>query len=131
LVAVVIKIPDAHSLSPACSREAGFRGHVRKGTVAVIVIEMVGGCLAGRHPIKPRTVHQDDVFPSVVVVVDEACAATGSLKEVPVAMLIPVNGFAGQPSFSRYVNEADPEIAGRAIPPDSPSGNQSDAQQQD
>src|SRR5215471_12104224 len=113
VVTVVVKIADAHSLSPTRSGEPGFRGHVSESAVAVIVIEMICGCLAGGHPIKPSPVDQDDVFPSVIVVINEACPATSGFKQIPVAMLVPINGRACQTRFSRYVNEANPEIAVR------------------
>src|SRR5262249_7304616 len=131
VVTVIIEIADAHSLPPTRSSEPRFSGHVGKSPIAVVVIQMVCRCLARRHPIKPGTVDEDDIFPAIIVVIDEARPAPGSFKQVPVAMLVAINGLGCQTGFFRYVNETKSEIAGPAIPPNNPSDNQPDAQPQD
>ena len=81
--AVVVEIRDGHAEAPAVVGDAGLVGHVGKGSVVIVVKErgMGRGALAAER-IVGRAVHQIDVEPAVVVVVDQAHAGAVGLQNV-------------------------------------------------
>src|SRR5579859_4528875 len=58
-VAVVVVIPDAHSLTPTMPHQSRFFGNVSKGSVAVVPIQMVSRLLAFGKGLQPPTVDHE------------------------------------------------------------------------
>src|SRR4029077_16998028 len=73
-VAVVIVVADTTSLTPSGPCYAGARGHIGKGAVMVIVVEMSGGSLILGESFDGGTVRQENVGPAIVVIVENHSA---------------------------------------------------------
>ena len=85
LVTVIVIIADTRTLAPSCFGKAGMRGHIRERAIVVVMKQMAGGVL--RFLILRRqqvSIHQKDVGPAVVVVVEDRDAAPRSFKNVDV-----------------------------------------------
>ena len=65
------------------------------------------GSWPARKSFQPPAVYQEDIQPSVVVVVVKSQAATGGFEQILVLVLTAVNGFDGQAGFFYNVDEAD------------------------
>jgi hypothetical protein len=84
LEAVVIVIADADALAPAAVREAGFLGDIGKRAVVIVAVEMIGGSVLyvyGRA-FELCTVDDEDVGPTVVVVIEDGDAGAGGFDDV-------------------------------------------------
>ena len=80
LESVVVVVADADAGCPAHSFQSGLLRHIRKRSVAVVFVEAIRG--AGRIAIQTRAGQQKNIDPTVVVIVDEGAATTGSLQNV-------------------------------------------------
>ena len=79
-VVVVITSGDAHAESTAGN--AGFFRHVGEGAVVVVAIQGVAKRFLGLEEIGRPAVHQVDVHPAVVVVVEEGTARAERFGEI-------------------------------------------------
>src|SRR5215471_17137327 len=80
--AVVVVVADANALSPARSGEAGLVGNVGECAVVVIAVEVIGRGLAAGKAFESGSIDQENVWPAIVVVVDDANAGAGSFDDV-------------------------------------------------
>src|SRR5581483_3362210 len=81
VVTVVIVIAYANALPPAGARKTGLDSDIRKSTVSIVLVESICGLLAFRIlRVETGTVHEKDVEPTVVVVIEEGGAAAGGLE---------------------------------------------------
>ncbi len=85
--AVVVVVTDADALSPAgrAARPA-FCGHVGEGAVVIVAIEMVRRSFAALGRFQRRAVHDEDVRPAIVVVVEDGDAGACGLDDVLLAV---------------------------------------------
>ena len=60
--------------------QPGTLGHVSESTVAVVLVKAIAGLFW--RALKAGSTEQKDVYPSIVVVVDESTSATICLKDV-------------------------------------------------
>ena len=79
---VVVIITHAHALAPACGGQARLRSYVAEGSIVVVAVKMVAGALSGGKPFEGCSVHEEDVWPSVVVVIEDGDAGSGGLNDV-------------------------------------------------
>jgi hypothetical protein len=82
-VTVIVIIADARALAPSCIRKAGMRGDIRERAIVIVMKQMAGGVL--RFLILRRqqvSIHQKDVGPAVVVVIEDGDAASRSFENV-------------------------------------------------
>src|SRR5437868_9238306 len=83
--AVVLVIPDADTLSPAGAGETGARCDVREGVVAIVFVKTVGR--RGTYRLEACAIHQEDVEPAVIVVVEERHSAARGLNQITIPLL--------------------------------------------
>src|SRR5260370_24340040 len=102
---VVVVISHAHSLPPSGRDQARPRGNVRKGSIMIIVIEVVGGCLIRREALQSCTVHNEDVGPSVVVIIENRDATSCCLENIFLGVDSAKNSWRGQASFFADVSK--------------------------
>src|SRR5262249_47535876 len=62
--------------------QTGLSCHVGEGAVAIVVEEVARGLAAGTRGIEARAVHQEDVHPAVVIVIDERDARAHLFEQV-------------------------------------------------
>src|SRR6185436_10387718 len=89
--AIIVVVADRDPLSPAGAGETGLLGHVLKRPIPVVAVQPVRGRQPLRHYTKPSPVHQKNVLPPVVVIIEKGSATTGSLEEIAILVLIPVD----------------------------------------
>ncbi len=103
--AVVVVVAHADTLSPARPGHPCLLGYVGESPVAVVLEEVAGRFLARREAIQAPAIHQEDIEPAVVVVVEERRPAAGGFEQVLVFLLVAEQGLCIQASFTGYVNE--------------------------
>ena len=103
--AIVVVVARADALSPAGGAQAGFVGHVGEGAVVIVVKEMIGGSRRSGLRTERGAVHDEDVGPTIVVVVEDGDAAAGGLDDVLLGVLVTGNDFELQAGFFGEVLE--------------------------
>jgi hypothetical protein len=69
---VVVIITDAHTLAPAVVNKACFICEVLERSVMVIVVQVIRGFFAFGKPIQSPAVQQENVQPSIIIVIKRA-----------------------------------------------------------
>ena len=67
---VIVVVADAHALAPAGSGQPGFNGHVGERAVVIVAIQTIRRTLTSRKSFEPRSVHQENIEPAIVVVIE-------------------------------------------------------------
>ena len=101
--AVVVIVADADAASPSAISQPGLLGHVGKRTVAVVLVEPVGGI--GRGVLYPSPAEDEDIHPSVVVVVKESAASAHALHNVIHPVRSPIVHGRNQSSAAAYIHK--------------------------
>src|ERR1019366_1414504 len=73
LETVVVIITDRHGRCPSCRTQTRFLGNVSEGAIAVVAVE--AACRSLRNTAQSVAVQNENVHPTVVVVVEEGTAA--------------------------------------------------------
>jgi len=80
LEAVVVVIADANAVRPTWVGDAGFRGDIGEGAVAVVVVEAIAG--TRRSAVEAAPTDDEDIHPAVIVVIEEGAAAAHGFIDV-------------------------------------------------
>jgi hypothetical protein len=104
LEAVVVVVPNANALRPSDIDQARLDGDVRECAVAVVLVETIGG--AGWGVLKSLAAEDEDVHPSVVVVVEEGAAGCHGLDDIGEAILLAAYSRLSQTGGVCHVYEA-------------------------
>ena len=107
VVPAVVVVPDADGRCPAAPHQPGVLGHVGERAVAVVSVQAVGG--AGRDSIHETPVQDEDVEPSVVVVIEERRSAADGLEDEARVIGGAVDRGLGEARFAGHVREAGSE----------------------
>src|SRR5712692_4716258 len=113
--AIVVVIADANSLAPAGMKEARFGGDIRESSIAIVFEKVIGGFLACWKTFQARAVHEENVQPTVVVVIVESDATARGFEKVFVLVLAAKNGFDVEAGVARDVEEGDAKIVWAVI----------------
>src|SRR3977135_3862509 len=81
-VVVVVTDGNAHSESSAC--HARSFGHIGERAVAIVLVKCIADRLSGGPEIAQPAVHQVDIHPAVIVVVEESTTGPQSLRKVAI-----------------------------------------------
>ena len=73
------------------------------------MVQVVCRSLTGRHAVQTRSVYQEDVLPSVVVVINKGRSAASGLEEVSILVLVSINGPGGYAGLPGDVGEGHPK----------------------
>src|SRR5690242_19696925 len=79
---IIVVISDANSLAPSRRDESRLRSHIGKSSVMIVVIQMVRGSPIGGEALQCCAIHNEDVGPSVVVIIENGDAGSGCLDDV-------------------------------------------------
>ena len=71
----------------------------------IVVIQVVGGSLIGGKPFERRSIHNENIRPSVIVIVKDGHARPGGLNDVFLGIDPAKYIHCGQPCFFRDVDE--------------------------
>src|SRR5215469_17733382 len=110
---VVIVVADANALSPTRCGETSLCSHIREGAVVIVVVETVRGPLARWKTLQPCAIHQKNVRPSVMVVVEYRHAVAGGLNDVLFGINPAENVLRGESGLLRFVGKVRDWRAGR------------------
>src|SRR5882762_3181027 len=80
--AIVVVIAHAHALAPARSNEPGVLGHVGKGAVVIVVVEMIRGRVLSRWTLQSGPIDEENIRPAVIVVIEDCHASACCLDDV-------------------------------------------------
>src|SRR5258708_29062709 len=81
-VAIVVVVACCGAESPAAMVDSRFRRDVGERAVVIVAIELAGVTLARFHIFECGSVHQEDVHPAVIVVVEDRDAAAQRFHDV-------------------------------------------------
>ena len=79
---VVVVISSTHALSPASRGQAGLNRHVAECSVVVIAVKAIARGVGCGFFIQPSAVHQKDVGPTVVIVIEDRNSGAGGFDDV-------------------------------------------------
>src|SRR5205807_1786514 len=96
--AIIISDRNAHAISPTW--HTSLLGDVGECSVSIIVVESIAKRRIRREKIAVSAVHQVDVHPAIIVIVDKAAASTSGLGQVIVGRA-PVHVTPGDSTFLR------------------------------
>lgn len=91
-------------------RDAGLRGNVGEGAVAIIAKEMRSRLASGWKAFQPRSIHKKNIEPAVVVVIVKSYAATRGFEEIFIFVLAAKNCFRIQSGLTPDIDEAHAQI---------------------
>ena len=69
-------------MSPAGRSQPSFGGYIRETAVVIIAIEAVGRALAFGKAFQFRAVYQKDVWPTVIVVIEDRDSVASGLDNI-------------------------------------------------
>ena len=104
---VVVVISHANSLAPPGRDQASLRGDIRKGSVMIVVVEMVGRRFICGEALQGRTIYDEDVRPPVIVIVENGNTSSGRLDNVFFGINPAEDSWRGKTCFSRDINKLD------------------------
>jgi len=104
---VVVVITRADPLAPARQCDVSLLRHIGEGSIAIVVVEVASGLLVLRKALQSSSVDQEDVWPPVVVVVEERSTAAGSFDDVFLRTLAAILCPGCQSGASSDVNKMD------------------------
>ena len=74
--AVIVVVADAHTHAPSAMVQARLCSNIGEGAVAVIVIELAGRTSAAPQIFQSGPIHEKNIQPAIVVVVQEGDPTT-------------------------------------------------------
>src|ERR1700680_1647154 len=103
--AVVVIVAHTDALAPACGRQARLRGYIAEGSVMIIAVKMVARTLSRGKPFEGCSIHEEDVRPSVVVVIKDGDTCAGGFNDVFLGLHAAEDIRTDQAGFFGYVQE--------------------------
>src|SRR5579872_6262104 len=88
--AVIIVVADTHAAGPAGTQQTGLLRYIGERPIAIVLVQAVGRALRRFAEARPR--QDEDVEPTVVVVVEEGATAAHGLQDVVLVRHSAVNG---------------------------------------
>src|SRR6266852_4731561 len=82
LPTIIIVISDANALTPPRGNKTGLHGDIRESPIMIVVIQVVGGGLIRWESFQRGAVHNENIWPSVVVIIKDSHACSGHLDDV-------------------------------------------------
>ena len=79
---VVVVITDGNAHSESSARHARSFGHIGERAVAIVLVKCIVDRLSGGPEITRPAVHQVDIHPAIVVVIQKCAAASRRLENV-------------------------------------------------
>ena len=108
---VVVKIAYSHSHPVHLDIQPGAMGYVGKCAVMIVAVKRHGGGFTGGPVPRPvRSVHEQNVLPTVLVVIEKRYAGAESLGEIFAAerAVVVLEGNAG---FGGYIDQAETRVS--------------------
>src|ERR1700722_560466 len=102
---IVVVVADANPLPPSGRGEAGLRGHVGERAVMIVAIQVVRRSLSGGKSLEPRSIHQKNIGPAVIVVIENRDPGPGGFNDVFLGVDSTENVLRGQPGFFGNIDE--------------------------
>src|SRR6266849_4889553 len=97
---IIIVVSDANALTPSRGNKSGLHGDIRESPIMIVVIQVVGGGLIGWESFQSGAVHNENIRPSIVVIIKDSHARSGRLDDVFLGSTPPNTFTAVSPAFS-------------------------------
>ena len=104
-IAVVVIVSDANALSPSCMRQARFLGNVGKSSVVIIVVQVICGLLFAGKRVESRSIHDKNIRPAIVVIIEYGHACAGSLEDEFLGVHAAEGVTCGQAGLASFIHE--------------------------
>jgi hypothetical protein len=101
--------PHANAGSPAHIQKAGFLGYIGEGAIAIVLVRAVRR--AFRRAVHARAAEQENIHPTVIVIVEKSAAATCGFQNVVFVIGGAVDHGCDQARLSRDIGEVRVEGA--------------------
>ena len=105
-------LADAHALAPSRGIESSFRCNVRKRAVVIVVIEVIRHSAVRIRRFERRSVDDENVRPSVIVVIENRDARAGGFDNVFLCVPTAKDDRRGEARLLGYVCEVSNRIRG-------------------
>src|SRR3954454_14991173 len=103
---VVIVVTRAHALSPARTSQPGFYRDIGKRAIPVVFVKAADGLRSfGVRCLESCAVHEEDVQPAIIVIIEKRDAAAGCLQQISIARLRAKNRLGVEASLPGHVDE--------------------------
>ena len=96
---IVVVVADANALSPTGRCQPSFCSDFGECAVVIVVIQAIRRAFARGKSFQLRAIHQKNVGPSIVVVVEDRDAAAGGLDDVFLGVDAAEDVLCGQSGF--------------------------------
>src|SRR5882762_5717413 len=94
----------AHTIAP----QASLFCDIGEGNIYIVVVKVACGPLPIRKPRKSAPTHQEDVRPTIIVIVKKSGTTASRLDDIFFPLLIARHSLCGQPVARGDVEEIDP-----------------------
>ena len=102
---IVVVIPDTNTLAPSGCHEPCLHRYICECTIVIVVIQVASRTIPGREPLQRGAVHDKDVRPPVVVIIENSDACTSRFNDVFLDARSTENIHHRQPSLFGVVRE--------------------------
>src|SRR5450432_1403581 len=85
--AVVIVVAHANALAPARGLEPGGFRDIGERPIVIIVVKMIRRRVLSRRTLQRGSVHQENVRPSVIVIIEDRYSRAGSFDDELLGLL--------------------------------------------
>src|SRR6266852_7918903 len=102
---IIIVISDANALTPPRGNKTCLHGDIRESPIMIVVIQVVGGSLIGWESFQRGAVHNENVRPSIVVIIKDRHSGSSRFDDVFLGFNTAEYIHRCQPRFFRDIRE--------------------------
>jgi len=95
---IVVVVTCADPLTPSRQSDASLSGYISEGAISIVVVKVACGPLPIRKTRKSAPIHQEDVRPTIIVIVKKSGATASRLDDIFFSSSSPVTVFAVSPA---------------------------------
>jgi len=106
---IIVVITNTNPLSPTGARETCSDRDIGKRAVAIVLKQMAGWLFRFGKSFEMLAIHEEDVEPSIVVVVVKCDSAAGCLEKIFVLLHSTENGLGVQTCLASNIDERNTE----------------------
>ena len=82
LPSVIVVVAHAYPLPPSACRESSLHRHIGKSSIVIISVQMIGRGLSPGKSFEGRAIHQKNIRPAIIVIIEDCRTRSGSLDDV-------------------------------------------------
>ena len=82
LPSIIVVVAHAHPLPPSACRESSLHRHIGESSIVIISVQMIGRGLSPGKSFEGRAIHQKNIRPAIIVIIEDCRTRSGSLDDV-------------------------------------------------